>query len=828
MQYLEQESLLVGAEHSQKVKAAPTKSDYGSRDCIDLASSTGEFRIIVTVGLRLISAVKQDSLAAVRQCVHSSSALRYIDKQDLSPLHYAVQSSSMRVIHAIITAMERQGISVDIGNRENITPLVSAVLAGREDVVLRLLEARANPNHRDANGFSVLHEAAYRGVEAIFNALRKKGASFTHVTDEGNTALLYARNLGHTTFYKTIKALHSNVTEYSRVLRGRKLLCHMLGISGTTTLAHPSDGFDKKITVDLTGWWHLSVWNLIAKRAPHFFKTSPTIVEACLTATSNEPDTVEALLSRYKEGKPIILNCGFSGHYDAIVLWDFYCIICNRGAHKARTTCEVLRIDPTQVDAKFITQIRALRDKSPGEYLYFLNSNFPRRLTSPLPETIRGLLEKRLSLPEQCVGNCTWANAEAVIFVLLVLEPIIPLEKFPEEGELDRIVKDRMQLFESWRTFMITGQVASYLRRPKILNQATDRYPEDWQLLERIQSKIPTAFQKNEIASLKLLAAARRGELKNTHIALREKATINYIDANGDSALHHAASTNRIEIVKLLVLRGAHVRSINYKGETALYQARKKGHTKLYSYMKSLNRQATFDTKRMAHSRLLKEMATLRQDCDQRELWLMIKKQNNPLIDTSRIIHTGYLGHYVAIVLYDNYLIICNRANQNTPCEVLSVNPDAVDKNELESLQEKTENEFNEFLNKKCPSRLQPAVKGSRKDVLEKLLALKPARTTWANVEHAVFVLFVMQEFKQATNFPTLQELQAVVKRQKEHFERWRETTISAELDRYLKYERDHDLLTLIKPGLPATIANKIDSISFAARDLLTALNEIK
>ncbi|MBS0636987.1 MAG: hypothetical protein JSS12_05710, partial [Verrucomicrobia bacterium] len=44
MQDLESESLLMGAEHSLKVKAAITKSDYGSRDCVDLASSTAESR----------------------------------------------------------------------------------------------------------------------------------------------------------------------------------------------------------------------------------------------------------------------------------------------------------------------------------------------------------------------------------------------------------------------------------------------------------------------------------------------------------------------------------------------------------------------------------------------------------------------------------------------------------------------------------------------------------------------------------------------------------------------------------------------------------------
>lgn len=43
MQDFESESLLMGVEHSQKVKATP-KSDCGSKDCVDLASSTAKSR----------------------------------------------------------------------------------------------------------------------------------------------------------------------------------------------------------------------------------------------------------------------------------------------------------------------------------------------------------------------------------------------------------------------------------------------------------------------------------------------------------------------------------------------------------------------------------------------------------------------------------------------------------------------------------------------------------------------------------------------------------------------------------------------------------------
>lgn len=47
MQDFELESLPVGAEHSQMVKAAPIGSDYSSKDCVNLFSSTAVSRFSV-------------------------------------------------------------------------------------------------------------------------------------------------------------------------------------------------------------------------------------------------------------------------------------------------------------------------------------------------------------------------------------------------------------------------------------------------------------------------------------------------------------------------------------------------------------------------------------------------------------------------------------------------------------------------------------------------------------------------------------------------------------------------------------------------------------
>ena len=46
MQVFELELPLMGGDHSHKVKAPLIKSDYGSKDCVNLSSLTAVFRLI--------------------------------------------------------------------------------------------------------------------------------------------------------------------------------------------------------------------------------------------------------------------------------------------------------------------------------------------------------------------------------------------------------------------------------------------------------------------------------------------------------------------------------------------------------------------------------------------------------------------------------------------------------------------------------------------------------------------------------------------------------------------------------------------------------------
>ncbi len=50
MQNFESESLPIGGDHSQKVKAPPIGSDYGSKDCVNLSSPTAVSRFKIQEG----------------------------------------------------------------------------------------------------------------------------------------------------------------------------------------------------------------------------------------------------------------------------------------------------------------------------------------------------------------------------------------------------------------------------------------------------------------------------------------------------------------------------------------------------------------------------------------------------------------------------------------------------------------------------------------------------------------------------------------------------------------------------------------------------------
>ena len=141
MQDIELETLPTGADHSQMVKAAPVGSDYGSKDCVTLLSSTAVSRII---GFRMFIFRFRDTprsnissmLHAIRKRGmrlvmltgdHLNSAKRTADELGIQEVHAGLTPEEK--LNYVTNLAEKQGLAM-IGDGVNDAPALARATVG--------------------------------------------------------------------------------------------------------------------------------------------------------------------------------------------------------------------------------------------------------------------------------------------------------------------------------------------------------------------------------------------------------------------------------------------------------------------------------------------------------------------------------------------------------------------------------------------------------------------------------------------------------------------------------------------------------------------------
>jgi ankyrin repeat protein len=81
-------------------------------------------------------------------------------------------------------------IKADIDRLENVTALMVASRAGREEIARRLRESGADVNAQNREGHTALMYAASEGRPAVLRDLLRTGADVNHANRRGETALL--------------------------------------------------------------------------------------------------------------------------------------------------------------------------------------------------------------------------------------------------------------------------------------------------------------------------------------------------------------------------------------------------------------------------------------------------------------------------------------------------------------------------------------------------------------------------------------------------------------------------------------------------------------
>ncbi len=91
-----------------------------------------------------------------------------------------------------VRAVLETGIDINSTNVTGVTPLMLASLKGYHELVIVLLEERANPNLQDKFGMTALMAASMMGHPKIAESLIRKGAKLDMVSNNKMTALSFA------------------------------------------------------------------------------------------------------------------------------------------------------------------------------------------------------------------------------------------------------------------------------------------------------------------------------------------------------------------------------------------------------------------------------------------------------------------------------------------------------------------------------------------------------------------------------------------------------------------------------------------------------------
>ena len=119
----------------------------------------------------LLFAIKSNSVEAVTRLLDSNAYIDCFDLLGQTPLYKAARSGDVMLVKLLLH------YNPDIDRPESTkkwTPLIIASLAGFTTIAERLLEHRANVEHRDHAGWTAIHHASYRGhiplAKALFEA----------------------------------------------------------------------------------------------------------------------------------------------------------------------------------------------------------------------------------------------------------------------------------------------------------------------------------------------------------------------------------------------------------------------------------------------------------------------------------------------------------------------------------------------------------------------------------------------------------------------------------------------------------------------------------
>lgn len=346
----------------------------------------------------------------------------------------------------------QQGTPIDVLDEYGYTPLIQATIVNSPTKVKLLLEAGANANFPDLTGRTALHWAAENGNLEISKLLLQNGADPNVYTHAGQPILAVPILRKHNRIKRLL--LDNNVDlEFAHDFINAKLLGHRFSLEGRVDIVDSKNNF---LEIELEGFYleftlEIIVASLIefrknfgGKHLKKYFIYLDVIIQALQTAAELikyqhyliNTKQYETRINRLLSNELLILPLAFSGHAISLIKFNDLLIRCDRGAFgKSHATVIFYEIgNPRALTTDLCKQLLYKR-----QALEFINEG----LTQYLNLTAR----YQFPLPLQKTGNCSWANVEAVIPVIMFLL----LLDIKGEHTIDECTKEALNFYSAWQ-----------------------------------------------------------------------------------------------------------------------------------------------------------------------------------------------------------------------------------------------------------------------------------------------------------------------------------------------------------------------------------------
>ncbi|MEP7310850.1 MAG: ankyrin repeat domain-containing protein [Acidobacteriota bacterium] len=165
--------------------------------------------------VRLIDAVKQGNVVAVKALIAQRSNVNAAEPDGMTALHWAARANDVQSAQLLV----RAGANVKATSRYGITPLALAAQNGSPAITDLLLKAGADPNGATLEGETVLMTAARTGNADVIRSLVAHGATVNTVEQwQGQTPLMFAASQNNGAAVKALIELGAKPNEKSKLL----------------------------------------------------------------------------------------------------------------------------------------------------------------------------------------------------------------------------------------------------------------------------------------------------------------------------------------------------------------------------------------------------------------------------------------------------------------------------------------------------------------------------------------------------------------------------------------------------------------------------------